>query len=78
MAVLKASRTAQFPLVAEFVFNFNDTAVDSVSGTSKTFGSVFTDAIVFDCIPMPVGAVITGGELIVVTAGVGPQPIPLR
>ena len=72
MAVLKASRTAQFPLVAEFVFNFNDTAVDSVSGTSKTFGSVFTDAIVFDCIPMPVGAVITGGELIVVTAGVGP------
>jgi len=72
MAVLKAARTAQQPLVAEFVFNFNDTAVDTVALTSKTFGSTYTDALVFDAIPMPVGAVICGGEVVVETAYVGP------
>lgn len=72
MAVLKASRQAQYPLVAEFVFNFNDTATDSVANTSKTFGSVYTDNIVFNCIPLPVGAVILGGDLLVETQGVGP------
>lgn len=72
MAKLIASRTAQYPLVAEFKFGFDDTATDSVSGVLKTFGAVFGDAIVFDAIPLPVGAVITGGELIVDTAGVGP------
>jgi hypothetical protein len=72
MAVLKAIRASQRPLVAEFIFNFDDTALDSVSGASKTFGSVYTDAIVFDAIPLPQGAVVCGGELIVETAGVGP------
>lgn len=72
MAKLIASRTAQYPLAAEFKFGFDDTAVDSVSGVLKTFGAAFGDAIVFDAIPLPVGAVVTGGELIVDTAGVGP------
>lgn len=68
MAVLKATRSAQYPLVMEFVFNYNDTALDSVTGASKTWGSTFGDNITFDAVPMPPGAVITGGEVIVETA----------
>jgi hypothetical protein len=71
MALLKATRGAQNPLVAEFIFNFNDTMKD-VNGVEKTFGSVYTDAGTFEVIPLPVGAVITGGEVIVETQGVGP------
>ncbi len=72
MALLKPSRSAQYQLVAEFVFNFNDTAVDSVALTTKTFGSNFNDNIVLDCIPLPIGAVLIGGDLLIETAGVGP------
>lgn len=86
MSKLLATRTAQMPLYAEFVFNFNDWAVDSSDGTSKkTFGSTAALAdpagsvtgltagtgIVLDCINMPLGAVITGGEVICETAWVG-------
>lgn len=71
MPLLKATRTAQRPNIAEFVFNFNDTMVD-VNGVTKTFGSVYTDAGTFEVIPLPLGAVITGGEVIVETAGAGP------
>lgn len=71
MALLKAARSTQYPMVAEFVFNFNDTMVD-VNGVTKTFGSVYTDAGTFEVIPLPIGAIITGGELIVETAGAGP------
>ena len=71
MALLKATRTAQWPLVAEFVFNYSDTMVD-VNGVTKSFGSTYTDAGTFEVIPMPPGAIIAGGELIVETAGAGP------
>lgn len=82
-----ASRTAQYPLFAEFAVNFNEFVVDSVDGTKKTLGSTVAastdplepgltgpvaNTITFDVIPLPVGAVVTGGELIVETAGVGP------
>ena len=80
-----ATRVSQYPLNAEFVFSFNDYATDSVDAVKKTFGSTSTLAdpagevtglqagtgMVFDCIPMPLGAVITGGELIVENAYVG-------
>ena len=80
-----ATRVSQYPLNAEFVFSFNDWATDSVDAVKKTFGSTTTLAdpasevtglqagtgMVFDCIPMPLGAVITGGELIVESAYVG-------
>lgn len=46
------------------------TAVDPVTGAVEP-GLTSGTALVFDCIPMPVGAVITGGELIVETAYVG-------
>ena len=85
MSKLLATRNAQFPLYAEFVFNFNDWAIDSVDGVKKTFGSTVLLAdpagsvtgltagtgMVLDCINMPLGAVITGGELLIETAFVG-------
>ena len=79
-----ASRTAQTPLFADFTFAFNDWAVDSVTGMKTTFGSPVAASvdpaepalnagtgIVFDVIPLPVGAVVTGGEVIVEQAFVG-------
>lgn len=79
-----ASRTAQTPLFADFTFAFNDWAVDAVDGTKKTFGSAAANSvdpqepgliagtgIVFDVIPLPVGAVVTGGEVIVEQAFAG-------
>lgn len=71
MPLLTKTRTAQRIQAAEFVANFNDTMVD-VNGVTKTFGSVFGDAGTFEVINLPMGAVITGGELIVETQGVGP------
>lgn len=79
-----ATRSAQWPLVAEFVFNFNDWVVDSVDGVKKTFGSTVANSadpaepnltaatgLVFDCIHMPRGAYITGAEVLVETAFAG-------
>lgn len=80
-----ASRSAQRKLVAEFLWNFNDWAIDSVDGVKKTFGSTVVLAdpnsaeaglqagtgIVLDAINLPRGAVITGGELICEEAYVG-------
>lgn len=85
MANLIASRTAQYPLVAEFAFNFNDYATDSVDLVKKTFGSSVALAdpaglvagltapagLVLDAINLPYGATIVGGEVIVETAFAG-------
>ena len=85
MAKLNAARTAQYPLVSEFVFNFNDYVTDSVDLVKKTFGSstALADAasavagltapagLVFDCLNLPQGATIVGGEVIVETAYAG-------
>lgn len=64
-------RQAQPVMNSIFEFNFDDTAED-IAGVTKTFGSVFGDLIVMDFMPMPIGATIIGGELIVEDAGVGP------
>jgi len=81
-----ASRTAQYPLVQEFAFNFNDWVIDSADGAKKTLGSTVAlstdpgesgltgpvaNTITFDCIPLPPGAVLAGGELIIETAYAG-------
>lgn len=71
MALKQATRGAQPVMSAEFAFSFNDTMKDT-AGALKTFGSVFTDAGVFEVINLPQGAVVVGGELIVEEAGVGP------
>lgn len=72
MAKLRKNRTLQYPLQAEFTFNFNDTATDAVAAVDKSFGSTFTDNIVFDAIALPPNAVVIGGDVTVETAYVGP------
>lgn len=83
---LIANRTAQLLLAQEFVFQHNNWVIDSADGTKKTLGSTVAlstdpaesgltgpvaNTISFDCLPMPVGAVIVGGEVIVETAYAG-------
>jgi hypothetical protein len=86
MPRLIAARTAQYGLVAEFLWTHNGWVVDSVDGTKKTLGSTVAlstdplepalngpvaNTISFDCIPLPPGAVIWGGSFIVETAVTG-------
>lgn len=86
MGKLLASRTAQYPLTQEFLFTHNGWVIDSVDGAKKTLGSTVAlstdptepsltgpvaNTITFDALPMPFGAVITGGEVIVETAYAG-------
>jgi len=69
MAKLIASRGSQWPLVAEFVFNFDDTMLD-INGVLKDFKS-FAASTVVDAIKLPVNAVIIGGEVVTETAITG-------
>jgi hypothetical protein len=69
-----ATRSAQWPLVAEFVFNWDDTLVD-INGAVvdlKTAGSK-----TFDAIPLPPGAIVQGGEVVVETAYAGSTTAPV-
>ena len=61
MAKLIASRGAQYPLVAEFTFNFDDTMVD-INGVLKDFKTV--GSTVVDAINLPPGAIVIGGEVV--------------
>lgn len=65
MAVIIPARGAQWPLLAEFTFNFDDTMLNA-SGVSDNFKTAA--AHVFDCIKLPVGACVVGGGLFVETA----------
>lgn len=71
MAKLIAARTAQWPLLSEFTFNFDDTIVD-INGVEKDFGKTEAHDVVASIINLPEGAVVVGGEIVVETAGVGP------
>lgn len=93
MAKKIPARTSQFIMVADFNFNYNDWMVDTVDGAKKTFGSTVALAVdpaepgllgpaaqtglVAMVIPMPAGAVIIGGAVIVETAYVGPTAATL-
>lgn len=84
--LIRPSRTAQYPLVKEFTFNFNDFVVDAVdlhqedprlycsrcvlNRAWSDKGSV-ANTISVDALPLPPGAVIVGGEVIVETAYAG-------
>ena len=89
----QATRSAQWPMVAEFIFNFSDWVVDSADGLKKTLGSTVANSadpaetgltgaaaatVIFDAIKMPRGAVICGGEMIVESAYVGPTAATLK
>ncbi|MCG3177616.1 MAG: hypothetical protein MOGMAGMI_02590 [Candidatus Omnitrophica bacterium] len=65
MALLKATRNAQWPLMAEFTFNFDDTMVD-INGVTKDF-KTFGGNPVVDAINLPANANVIGGELVVET-----------
>lgn len=69
MALLKATRNAQWPLMAEFTFNFDDTMVD-INGVTKDF-KTFGGNPVVDAINLPANANVIGGELVVETAYTG-------
>lgn len=69
MALLKATRNAQWPLMAEFTFNFDDTMVD-VNGVTKDF-KTFGGNPVVEAINLPANANVIGGELVVETAYTG-------
>ena len=71
MAKLIAARSAQWPLLSEFTFNFDDTIVD-INGVEKDFGKTEAHDVVAQIINLPEGAVVIGGEIVVETAGVGP------
>ncbi len=68
MAKIRASRTSQYPLVASFTFNFDDTMVD-VNGALKDFKTV--GSVVVDAINLPTNAIIIGGEVVTETAATG-------
>lgn len=65
MALLKATRSSQYPLMAEFTFNFDDTMVNT-AGVTTDFKTVGTPA--FDAINLPANANVIGGEIVVETA----------
>jgi hypothetical protein len=68
MALIKKTRGGQYPLVAEFTFNYNDTMVD-VNGVTQDFGGTAVKSNVdFGVIPLPTGAVVIGGDITVETA----------
>jgi hypothetical protein len=87
MSKLIATRTTQFVQMADFTFNYSDWVVDSAAPARVTLGATVAVAdpgstvsglagavantVVFDAIPLPIGAVITGGEVIVETAYAG-------
>ena len=62
MAKLTASRSAQWPLVAEFSFNFDDTMANT-GGVEVDFGSSNVAATVVELIPLPPGAVVISGSV---------------
>jgi hypothetical protein len=67
MAKLLASKERQYPLVADFTFNFDDTMV-TTTGVETDFGKVALAARSYAVINLPYGAVVTGGSLIRTTA----------
>lgn len=92
MPKLTNSRSAQYPLVSEFNFSFANWVIDSADGAKKTLGASVANStdpsepllngpvantVVFDAFNMPLGAVLTGGEVIVETAFVGPTAATL-
>lgn len=69
MALKKKLRSAQWPLVAEFTFNFSDTMVNT-AGNTVDFGQTNLGGAAgsFDIIPLPYGAVVIGGDVVTETA----------
>lgn len=67
MAKLNAARGAQYVLLSEFSFNFDDTMV-SVAGSEVDFGKTNVASTVFEIAKLPQGATVVGGEVVTETA----------
>ena len=68
MAKINATRVTQYPLVAEFTFNFDDTMVNT-AGNTVDFGKVNPGgaAGIFVVAALPYGAVVIGGDVVTET-----------
>jgi hypothetical protein len=64
MAILRTNRGLQYPLVAEFVFNFDDTMVNT-AGNLVDFGAANLGGAAgsFDVIHLPPSAIVIGGDI---------------
>ena len=69
MSLLKAARTAQYPLVAEFSFNVAADTMLNAAGTLDEFKTAAAHA--FDVIPLPPNAVVLSGSVVTETAVTG-------
>lgn len=69
MAKILKTRSAQWPLVAEFTFKFDDTMVNTL-GAEVDFGKVNLGGVngKFVAIPLPINAVIISGDVVTETA----------
>ena len=67
MPKLLQTRGAQYVKQAEYVFNFDDTAVNT-AGATVDFGKVNTAATSVDIIDLPVDATVVGGSVTTETA----------
>jgi len=67
MALLKPVRSGQYPMTAEFTWNFDDT-IKEVGGTTVDMGKTNFAATVADVINLPPGSVVISGVLYVTTA----------
>jgi hypothetical protein len=65
MSKLLKARTAQYPLTASFTFSYGDTMVNT-AGAEVAFN--VTGSPIFKIVPLPPGAVVVGGEVVVETA----------
>lgn len=63
MATLIASRTVQWPLAADFTFNFDDEMAPKGGGAAVDFGASNTSATTVVAIPLPPGATILSGSV---------------
>ena len=68
MAALKATRTAQQVMEAEFSFTIGDTMTNT-SDAADAFSSVASHAV--DVINLPIGATVVGGDITTDTAFTG-------
>lgn len=75
MAKITKTRSAQYPLVQEYVFNFDDQTVD-INGVTKDF-KTFGGNPVFDMFTVPFGAQVMGGDIVVEQAYAGPTAATL-
>lgn len=67
MAKLNQTRGAQYVMEAQYVFNFDDTAVNT-AGNEVDFGKVNVAATSVDIIDLPVDATVVGGSVSCETA----------